>query len=475
MSRHLSAVATVRLLGDTTGSPAYLGIAEQLRLLIADGRIPPGTRLPSERELTLALGVSRTTVTRAYGTLKKGGYLVARQGSGSVTRLPRPTRLGDTLLNPEPAGPDVIDLTCAAPTAPPGVTAAYEAAVRELPALVQDTGYFPSGLPSLREALARRYDERGLPTDPDQIVVTSGALSGLAVVVRALVPGAARVLLESPTYPNAIGTFRGARTRVLAADIGQSGWATTSLVDAVRQLHPDAAYLMPDFQNPTGMLMTDAERAQLAAALRAERTLTIVDETLAEMALDPVAAPLPFAAHLRETVSIGSASKSFWGGLRIGWLRVPARQMPAVASARLTLDLGAPLVEQLALLRLMERREEILALRREQLTASRAALVAAVSAELPSWRFRLPLGGLSLWCELPRPVSSALVSAADRHGVRLAAGPLFAPEGGLERYLRLPFTHRLEVLTEAVGRIAQVWESGLPARTPRRRAPAFVG
>ena len=121
MDRRISAQRTAALLGSAAQrSPAYLGIADALRLLVTDGRIPPGTRLPSERELTEALGVSRTTVTRAYGELRDRGYLESRQGSGSVTRLPTVAGGGvDNLLSPGRTAEGAIDLTCAAPVAPP--------------------------------------------------------------------------------------------------------------------------------------------------------------------------------------------------------------------------------------------------------------------------------------------------------------------------------------------------------------------
>jgi DNA-binding transcriptional MocR family regulator len=474
MMRHISAARTAALLGTAPeAGPAYLGIADGLRLLISDGRIPAGTRLPSERELTVALGVSRTTVTRAYAHLKELGYLVSRQGSGSVSALPVEARVSDMLLDPGPAGPGRINLTCAAPMAPAGVAGAYEAALAELPCHLPEYGYFPSGLPALRELIAHRYAERGLPTEPEQVLVTSGALSALAIVVRAFVSPGDRMLLESPSYPNAIASFRAHGVRLVGADIDQAGWATTSLVDAVRQLRPRSAYLMPDFHNPTGLLMEDEERSRLAAALRSARTLPLVDETMVEMALDEVRMPLPFAAHAADAVLLGSASKAYWGGLRIGWVRVPQRRMAALLTSRLSLDLGAPVLEQLALVHLMERREQVLAARREQLTASRAALVGALAAHLPSWRFRMPAGGLSLWCELPRPASSALAGVAGRHGVQLAAGPLFAPEGGLERFLRLPYTQSAERLAEAVARLAGAWEETLAARpTGGRRGTA---
>ena len=171
-------------------------------------------------------------------------------------------------------------------------------------------------------------------------------------------------------------------------------------------------------------------------------------------------------------MSVGSASKAYWGGLRIGWLRAPADRVGALVSARLSLDLGAPLLEQLALTALLERHHEVTAARREQVRTSRAALVAALADRLPDWRFTPPQGGLALWCELPAPLSSALTAAAERQHVLLASGASFAPEGGLERYLRLPYTRSPEDLTEAVARLAVAWQDAQRHRTtPGRRDP----
>jgi DNA-binding transcriptional MocR family regulator len=242
----------------------------------------------------------------------------------------------------------------------------------------------------------------------------------------------------------------------------------------LRQTAPRAAYLIPDFQNPTGALMTDPERVALSAALGGTHTIAIVDETLVDLAHDPaVAMPRPLAAHHARTVTLGGASKSFWGGLRIGWVRAPRDLMPALVSARLTLDLGAPVAEQLVLEQLLRRRGEILPERRAAVVASRDALVAALRERLPQWRFEVPEGGLCLWAELPEPLSTPLCAAADQRGVVLAPGAQFAVEGGLERYLRLPFTaHPPEVIRDAVERLALAWDDALSGRPGERgRAP----
>ncbi len=462
--RTLMAARLVDLLGSTTmTTPAYRGLADGIRLLIADGRITAGTRLPSERDLTAAVGLSRSTVTRAYAELRDAGFLTSRQGSGSVATLPGAEASRAVGLAPRgEAGPEVIDLTCAALAAPPGYLAACEAAVAALPRHLTGTGYHPLGLPELREAIAQDYTARGLATDVEQVMITSGALAAWSATARALLTSGDRVLMESPTYPNAIAAARRSGARPVALPLDPDGWDTGAVVAALRQTAPRAAYLIPDFHNPTGNLMGEAQRREIGEALRATHTVAVVDETVADLDLRPDAPArvAPLAVWHRSSVTLGGASKTYWGGVRVGWVRAPRELLGSIADARLTLDLSAPLLEQLVLLELLPQRDRILADRRQRLRAARSALVAALAAHLPTWRFTVPAGGMCLWIELPEALSSALTVAAERHGVMLAAGSQFAVEGGMERYLRIPFGDKEpQVIEEAVRRIALAWES----------------
>src|SRR3954470_260605 len=157
MDRAITARRVAALVGAFDRRPAYAGLADALVLLIGDGRIPAGTRLPSERELTEELGVSRTTVTPAYATVRDGGYAEARQGSGTYTRVPGgPSRAHDRALLPGQDDRDAIDLNCAAPFAPPQIATAYAEAASMLPAYLGGHGYFPAGLPELQAAIAAR-------------------------------------------------------------------------------------------------------------------------------------------------------------------------------------------------------------------------------------------------------------------------------------------------------------------------------
>ena len=175
----ISARAAAHLLTDwraSTDAPAYEALADALRVLVIDGRVAQGVRLPAERGLAAALGVSRTTVANAYARLRSDGFLVSVRGSGSVVHLPRdlvgrpdPERLGGVVEG------DLLDLRKAALHAAPGIDEAVERAVRHVPAALAGIGYDTVGDPGLRAAIAARYTERGLPTDTRAIPLTEEA------------------------------------------------------------------------------------------------------------------------------------------------------------------------------------------------------------------------------------------------------------------------------------------------------------
>lgn len=471
----VSATRIATLAGHFDRSPAYAGLADALTLLIGDGRVGLGIRLPSERELTDALRVSRTTVTRAYAVLRDSGYAESRRGAGTFTRVPGGrVRAHDRALLPRPGDHQAIDLNCAAASAPPGLAAAYAEAAAELPAYLGGHGYFPAGLPQLQQAIAATYDERGLPTDPDQVMVTPGALSAASIVARAFSGPGDRVLVESPVYPNATEAIRHGGARLLASPVDPDGWDLETVGALLRQARPRLAYLIPDFQNPTGHVMSDAQREEYAGHLRRAGTVAVVDEAHQALSLEGQRMPLPFAAHASETVTIGSASKSFWGGLRLGWIRAPHGTMDRLTRARVAMDLGAPVMEQLVLTRLLADGSPVLVEHRLRLREQRDRLAAAFREQLPEWRFRLPTGGLALWCELPLPMGTAVADEAERLGVIVAPGPVFAAEGGLDHFVRIPWTRPGDELEEAVRRLAAAWSVVRERRDPGTRGPGRV-
>ncbi|GAA1522572.1 PLP-dependent aminotransferase family protein [Nocardioides humi] len=470
----LAATRLASLVEGFDRAPAYAGLADALRELIGDGRIGYGTRLPSERDLTEALGVSRTTVTRAYAVLRDSSYAEARQGAGTFTRLPGGrTRALDRALWPSDVGNGVIDLVCAAATAPPGIAAVYAEAVADLPTHLGGHGYFPAGMPDLQAAIAATYDARGLPTSPEQIIVTPGALAATAVVGSALAGPRERVLMESPTYPNAVQALRAGGGRLTTIALDPSGWDLDAVATTLARHRPRLVHVMPDFHNPTGLVMSDADRERYARLLARHDAVPVVDEAHHLLALDDGAeAGTPFAAYAKDAVCVGSASKSIWGGLRLGWIRAPHALVDRLIRARVGLDLGVPVLEQLVLTRLLRGDlDAVVCGQRARLREQRDAMTAALAEHLPDWEFRMPAGGMALWCHLPVAGATALSTEAERHGVLLAPGPSFAPEGGLDRYVRLPYAIAAAELVEAVRRIADAWAVVTAAGGSRRPTP----
>lgn len=451
-----SARRLAELVGDLGGerAPRYAALAQRVQMLVADGRVPLGTRLPAERELATALTLSRATVTAAYARLRDDGWATARQGAGTFAALPAGPHRGAWV--PGPVDDGTIDMAHAAPSAPASVPAAFAVALAELPRYLPQHGYHPAGLPDLRARIAERYTARGLPTTPEQVMVTAGALHGVSTAFQTLLHRGHRLLTEQPTYPNALDAARALGVRILptALDPEEPAAWLDAAERALATMRPAAAYLMPDFHNPTGRLVDPAGRERLARALRRAGTVAVVDETFAELGLDE-SAPPPLAAFGDGHISVGSLSKTSWGGLRIGWVRAEAEVVRHLTAVAVRSTMAGPVVEQLAACAILDGAESALDELRDQLRERRAVLIGELRSRLPAWHVPQPPGGLVLWCGLPSSRSRALAAAAERHGLRLATGPLFGTGHALDDRLRLPYTQPPEVLRKAVVLLAR--------------------
>jgi len=459
-SRRFGSQSLVRLLGNwqesTSRTPIWRQLAEALRLLILDGRLALETRLPGERELAAALNISRTTVASALGQLREEGYLYSRQGSGSRIALPeRPVEA--SAQKPDPLS---VNLAVAALSAGPEIHQAYSQALKIMPEHLSNTGYDQQGLALLREAIARRYSERGLPTRSDQVMIVNGALSGFALVLRLFTGPGDRVVVDAPTYPMALSAIQGASCRPVSVALPQQGWDCDGLAATIAQTAPRLAWLMPDFHNPTGRCMDSATRQRVADIAAQTRTTLVVDETMVDLwyAAPP---PPPLAAFNPDApvITIGSAGKSFWGGLRIGWIRASSRTIASLVQARDSLDLGSPLLEQLACCWLLENEKRLLPSRRAMLATRRDMCGALMAEYFPHWRFTPPEGGLSFWVELPGMLATLFSVRAESRGIHIGTGTRFGLAGAFDRYLRLPFTLSDEELRSAFTTLQPLWHS----------------
>ena len=460
LSRRFGAQSLVRLLGhwqeSTSRTPIWRQLAEALRLLILDGRLALETRLPGERELAAALNISRTTVASALGQLREEGYLYSRQGSGSRIALPeRPVEAAAKQTDPLS-----VNLAVAALSAGPEIHQAYSQALKIMPEHLSNTGYDQQGLPLLREAIARRYSERGLPTRSDEVMIVNGALSGFSLVLRLFTGPGDRVVVDAPTYPMALSAIQGASCRPVSVALPQHGWDCDGLAATIAQTAPRLAWLMPDFHNPTGRCMDSATRQRVADIAAQTRTTLVADETMVDLWYDAPPPP-PLAAFNPDApvITIGSAGKSFWGGLRIGWIRASSRTIASLVQARDSLDLGSPLLEQLACCWLLENEHRLLPSRRAMLATRRNMCGALMAEYFPHWRFTPPEGGLSFWVELPGMLATLFSVRAESRGIHIGTGTRFGLAGAFDRYLRLPFTLSDDELRSAFTTLQPLWHS----------------
>lgn len=458
--RRSGSQSLVSLLGhwqeNTSRTPLWRQLAEALRLVILDGRLALDSRLPGERELAAALNVSRTTVASALAQLREEGYVISRHGSGSRVMLPAqhqqvPTRMATV---------QALDLSTAALSAGPEIHQAYSHALTAMPQHLTSTGYDQQGLPALREAIAQRYCERGLPTRAEEIMVVNGAVSGLALILRLLTGPGDRVVVENPTYPLAIAAIQGASCRPVGVSLPAQGWDVDGLAATIAQTAPRLAYLMPDFHNPTGRCMDSPTRQRIADLSARTRTTLVIDETMVDLWYNAPPPP-PLAAFNADApvITLGSTGKSFWGGLRLGWIRASTRTLASLVQARDTLDLGSPLLEQLATHWLLDNAEVLLPERRKMLAARRDMCSALMAEYFPQWRYVQPEGGLSFWVELPDMLSTLFAARAESAGIHLGTGTRFGLAGAFDRWLRLPFTLDDESLRIAFNTLQPLWNS----------------
>ncbi|TYB63903.1 PLP-dependent aminotransferase family protein [Nonomuraea sp. PA05] len=433
--------------------PPSRRLAGALADLAQTGLISPGTRLPSERDLAQAVGVSRGTVAAAFNALCEEGLCERRHGSGTYV-LGTPSFGG--LLQ---AGAVRADLsTSVVPDPSHLVLPAVDPA--ELMRVPSGHGYDAMGDLRLRTVLAASgMAATGQPgsgtaggggAGPKDVLVTAGAQQGIDLAARVLLRPGDRVLVGDPAYGGALSVFRRAGAHVVPVDLT----APRAVADALARHRPAAVYAA-GVDNPTGAVAPLRHVAELAR----DADVTLVeDRALAALVHDGAPPPEPLAAaHPYGTVTVGSLSKVLWGGLRVGWLTAPEPLLARLTEAKVDADLATSAVAQRLATDLLERNPVAPWL--AEAGRRREHCLAALSAHLPEWTWTRPAGGLSVWARLPGADTDRFAAVAREHGVAVAPGSLFSPDGRHRDRLRLSFALPPDLLDQAIADLAQAWRA----------------
>jgi len=468
--------------------PLHRKLAAALLGAIDAGTLPAGARLPSERRLADSLVVSRSTVVAAYDALRAQGAVQGRQGSGTYVlargrvRAERPRAspgapIFRRLIAGASGDDQVISFACATIPGSPAIAevlGGFDPA--ELAELLAGTGYLPLGLPALRTAIARLLTADGLPTDAHEVLVTTGAHQAIALCASLLVRPGEVVVVESPTFPGCVDAFAAGGARFAALGVDRDG-AVVDGLDGILARHTVAAiYVMPTFHNPTGASLAEHRRARLCDLASRAGVAIIEDNALAHTSLGSVRPPAPVASHhgaaQAPVITVGSLSKALWGGLRIGWLRAPEPWLGRLARRKVAADLGSAIIDQAIAARLIDRLPELEVANAATLRTRLAACTRLLQRRLPDWRWDPPLGGPSLWVQLPQGDAAQFAQVALRQGVEVIPGAAFTTDGTHADHLRLPFTLEPALMEEAIERLSRAWDAYLPdAGRPGNAAP----
>jgi DNA-binding transcriptional MocR family regulator len=426
-------------------------VAAALRGRITHGELRPGLRLPSERALADQLGVSRVTVVRALTRLRLEGLVVTRHGSG--TFVATTDRLVDTIAA-RPAGlganeKDALDLRWATTAGPADLIPAVQAAIRDaLSAELHGDGTNGDSTTGLTELLAHQLTRSGLPTQPDQLTLTSGAMTGLGLVLDVASPPGGRTITETPTYPGALRLLSQRKRRVQSWPAGPDGWDPGLLARLIRASPPGVLYVQPDGHNPTGATMAPETRA--ATARTAANWLVVADETMRPLHLtDTTHASLAVTGH--RVIVVSSLSKTVWGGLHLGWIRAPAAITRHLRNAADATGAGPSALDQITAAQLLPGLDAIIKRRTKLLAENLQHLEQRLDST--GLRWHRPAGGVTLWLDLHPRSSHEVVRDCARRGVLLEPASTFAVDGHDDRHLRIPFTAppaTLDRVTEAL-------------------------
>lgn len=430
--------------------PLYRTIADSVIRDIRRGRHLEGERLPASRDLARALEVNRATVHQALQLLKREGWVETNKGGG--TRVARRSSVGP-VLGPAPAwdriASSLLSRILAEPPAVDPVSVPYDlsrlapderdfpaAAFAALLANVARDGALlaygsPFGYRPLRETLAGRLVNRGIPADPDALLIVNGAQQGLDLITRALVDPGDPVVVETPSYAGALSLFRAHRARLIGVPLDGDGLSPPEFERALLE-KPKFVYTIPDFQNPTGLLSSAGRRAEIARSAAAAGVLLVEDAFDADLLVEGELPP-PFAALAPgHVIHLGTISKALFPGVRVGWISGPKEFVHRLAALKRVGELTSPPVLQAALNLFLVRGdyESHLARTRTRLKNRLSLAHRTILSRFPiGTRVMKPSGGYVLWAELPPGVSGrALAAAARENGVLVSAGADFQPD-----------------------------------------------
>ena len=407
---------------DPNAPSRYGAIVQALRRDILAGKLQPGERLPTHRELADSLGVAVGTVTRAYAEAERQGLVQGEIGRGTFVRgprsqSPRPVHEGDDT-------PGFVDLSLNYPLycEDPDLSTSLTSLARhdELHRLLQYQAN--EGIDRHRAVGAAWIGRFGVEVAPSSVVVCSGAQHALLCTFAAVTKPGDLVLTESLTYPGAHGVADLLHVKLLGVATDGEGMRPDALAAICRRRKARALYLTPTLQNPTSTILPEGRRREIVEIAKAHDLWIMEDDVHRRLVPDAPAALATLAPD--RTFFIAGTSKSVSGGLRVAFLACPPTMIGRVAqSVWATIWMVPPLCAEIVCRWIEDGTAEATVSRKRTEAKARQAIAREI---LGAFSFRAHEHGLYLWLELPEPWTSAgFAAAAGRRGVGVTSSDVF--------------------------------------------------
>jgi GntR family transcriptional regulator/MocR family aminotransferase len=483
--------------------PLYQQIQRHIAHLIQEGALPPHSRLPATRRLAADLGVNRITVSSAYAELEAAGLVYAQTGRGTFVSALQEVNYQPVREEPQSEWPlwqqalDARPLPFTDARWRKLLGSAREPGVISFAGGVPDLETFPvedfrkamravfyrdgrtaldygqvQGYPPLRDAIARFLGEQGIVVTSDEIFIASGSQQALSLVAMALVRPGDTVIVESPTYANAIQMFRWLDVRLLSVSTDDEGMRVDLLEHLLKHHQPRLVYTIPTFHNPTGTTLSGYRRRRLLALVKRYGLPLIEDDYIGDLRYDGPREPsLRALDHAGNVIHVSTFSKMLMPGPRVGFVLARGPLLERLIAVKRQTDLGTSGLIQRALEAYVgEGRWRAHTRRVSRIYKGRRdAMVAALARYLPpEAEWTVPKGGFFIWVRLPAWVSiTDLYVAAIERRVAFAPGPLFFPGTPAYPAFRLSFSQQPpERILEGIERLGEALQVVLNRERP---------
>jgi GntR family transcriptional regulator/MocR family aminotransferase len=460
-------------LDSASETPIFLQISRAIAGDIARGRLRPGDRVPGSRTLAYTLGVHRSTVVAAYAELGAQGWTETKAGGATLVAASSPESLRRPPAHPEARGRSqskagfIVEPAPVAPVSSPvlprgavalwgGVpdvrllpidllTRAYRRSAKRYGHTLLGYGNDPRGHVRLRTAVGQMVSSaRGLPADPDSILITRGSQMALDLVARSLIQKGDVVAVEALGYAAAFNVFRRAEAEVVPIAVDRHGIDVGALAALTRQKRVRLVYVTPHHQYPTTVMLSPSRRLQLLDLARRERIAIVEDDYDQEFHYDgrPV---LPLAcndAH-GSVIYVGTLAKILAPGLRLGFVVAPAPLLTRMSVERSLVDRQGDAVLECAVAELLEDGEVQRHVRRARRIyhERRDAMCRAMDQHFAGViSYQRPPGGLALWAAVDPTVNlDRWQERAMEKGVHFQIGRQFTFDGSKPQFARFGY------------------------------------